>query len=78
MIISLRKLSTKCKFAALFLVLTYVLIQLFDTFGSWIAPVDRYREPQGRAVKVFQTDLQAVLEPASFTERLRLFYWLGE
>ncbi|MCY9517183.1 DUF4227 family protein [Paenibacillus apiarius] len=78
MIVPVRKLLERLKFIALFLLLTYAMAHLFGTVTEWISPVDKYREPHGKAVKVFQADEDANLEPATFTDRLRLFYWLGE
>ncbi|BFH13247.1 YqzK family protein [Paenibacillus melissococcoides] len=78
MIVSLRKVLDRLKFVALFLLLTYAMAHLLGSVSDWISPVDKYREPQGKAVKVFQTEGMADMEPHTFKERLRLFYWLGE
>lgn len=68
----------RAKFLTVFLLGTYVMYELLFTVSTWIAPVDKYREPHGRAVKVFQHDPHMTMDPDTFSERLRLFYWLGE
>lgn len=77
MVLSVRKWAQRFKFAALFVLCTYVLYRLLTAFHSWIEPGDdRYRTPTGKAVKVFQ---QEALAEKTFTmrERLRRFYWYG-
>jgi hypothetical protein len=44
---------------------------------QWIEPTQRYKEPAGRAVKVFQ-DQVSISDQGSMRDRLKLFYWLGE
>lgn len=78
MIVSLRKVWNRLKFVALFLLLTYAMAHLLGSVSDWISPVDKYREPQGKAMKVFQIEGATDIEPHTFKGRLRLFYWLGE
>ncbi|WP_195571094.1 DUF4227 family protein [Paenibacillus sp. 1001270B_150601_E10] len=78
MVVSIRKWLERLKFIAVFLICTYALVQIFNAVTDWIAPVDKYKIPQGRAVKVFQADPDLDLESDSITSRIRLFYWLGE
>jgi hypothetical protein len=77
MIISLRKLVKGAKLVFVFLLLTYCLYQGMSIVREWIRPADRYREPSGRAVKVFREE--AVWEEGfTLGERLKRFYWYGE
>lgn len=50
----------------------------YGGLSDWIYPVDKYREPHGKAVKVFRWEDGLDKEHMTFTERLRLYYWLGE
>ncbi len=76
MIVSLRKVMERGKFVILFIVLTFLLYHAFGIISAWIQPVERYREPKGRAVKVFQNG--GFSENGSMADRLKLFYWYGE
>ncbi|SDW55509.1 Protein of unknown function [Marininema mesophilum] len=80
MVISLKRLAEWAKFLTAFVVLTLILYQVIAFFTHWIQPSHRYGEPKGRAVKVFAHYGQPGerIEEVSLTERLRLFYWLGE
>lgn len=78
MVISVRRWMQRVKFIAMFLVGTYVLVELFTAVNVWIAPIDKYRIPQGRAVKAFHHDPDLTMQADTFAERLRLFYWMGE
>lgn len=77
MTISLRKWLVRAKYAAIFIVLTVLLYGLFHFVSGLIEPMQRYREPAGKAVKVFRQEA-AELEIATLLDRLRLFYWYGE
>ena len=78
MIISVRRWMSRMKFVSIFIIGTYLMFELLNTINVWIAPVDKYREPHGRAVKAFHHDPNMTMDPDTFSERLRLFYWLGE
>ncbi|MGZ9586845.1 DUF4227 family protein [Paenibacillus marinisediminis] len=78
MIISVRRWMSRIKFVSIFIIGTYLMFELLNTVSVWIAPVDKYREPHGRAVKAFQHDPNMNMDPNTFADRLRLFYWLGE
>ena len=71
------KWRARLRFTIFFLVMTVVLHSLLGWFQGWLTPVDPYKEPEGRAVKVFQSGVghEADTSPG---DRLRLFYWLGE
>ena len=78
MIISVRKWMERAKFLTIFMICTYLMFEILSTVTAWIAPVDKYREPQGKAVKAFNHNANMVIESDTFADRLRLFYWLGE
>ncbi|TVX92828.1 DUF4227 family protein [Paenibacillus agilis] len=78
MIVSIRSLMQRLRFIVIFFLATYVVVQLLSFVSVWIAPVNKYREPQGRAVKVFHPNVDLDMEPEQFRERLKLYYWLGE
>lgn len=78
MIISLRNWIYRAKFITIFLVCTYLVFEILTTVSAWISPVDKYREPHGKAVKVFNPNAEMVIESGTFADRLLLFYWLGE
>jgi hypothetical protein len=77
MIVPLKRWLIRIKFIVLFIVLTYAVYHVFDTVATWIEP-DKYREPGGRALKVFRHEPQADADGDSVADRLRLFYWYGE
>lgn len=78
MVVSVRKWLERLRFLIIFVALTYLMIYLIGLLSDWIAPVDRYREPQGKAVKVFRQEPMEDLTAATMADRLRLFYWYGE
>ena len=77
MVIRLGKWLERLKFVLLFLVLTYVLAQGYGYLKAWIEPKEPYREPRGRAMKVFGEPEGPESAP-TFSERLKFFYWYGE
>ncbi|MGN7380891.1 DUF4227 family protein [Paenibacillus sp. SAFN-117] len=77
MILSVRKWVQRFKFLITFIVLTYLMYLLLAVISEWIQPADRYKEPGGRAVKVFQPGRLAE-EPDGMIDRLRMFYWYGQ
>lgn len=77
---SIRRLLEWGKFLLLFVLLTLFLYQVIGFFAEYTEPTKRYREPKGRAVKVFApfgVPRESSLAE-SWKERLFLFYWLGE
>jgi len=68
---------SRLRFTLLFLVLTVVVHSLFNWFQGWLKPADPYREPSGRAAKVFHSG-EGNDPNGSPGDRLRLFYWYGE
>lgn len=67
----------RLEFTLFFLIVTVIVHSLFAWFHSWLLPADPYKEPEGRAYKVFRSG--AGDDPdASPGDRLRLFFWIGE
>lgn len=77
MIVPLRRWLHRLKYFVLFVVLTYALYHVFDVVAAWIEP-DKYREPDGRAVKAFRQDAPTEEAYDTALDRLRIFYWYGE
>jgi Na+-transporting NADH:ubiquinone oxidoreductase subunit NqrC len=77
MILSLRKARQRLKFIVLFIVLTFVLYHMLSLLAVWLQPQQRYREPFGRAEKVFQHEAMED-QKISVKQRLLQFYWYGE
>lgn len=75
MIIVFRKWMERLKFALLFVALTCLLYYLLMWVSPWLEPSEKYKEPTGRAVKVFQEE--ALANEGTFSQRLRFFYWFG-
>ncbi|OPH60845.1 hypothetical protein BC351_16755 [Paenibacillus ferrarius] len=79
MIFSYRKLLVRLRYILLFMALTVILYQVMLVLTGWIEPVNKYRTPSGRSVKVFgQHDPVSLKETGTMSDRLRLFYWYGE
>lgn len=78
MIISLKRLKRVFMYIIVFIVCTIFLYTLFLFISGWIEPTNRYREPIGRAVKVFQNEVEYEPKLDNLIERLKLFIWLGE
>lgn len=76
MIVYVRKWIQRTRFVLTFVVLTYAMYHLVSFIADWMEPAYRYREPTGRAVKVFQAEHLAEPE-RTFMDRLRIFYWYG-
>ncbi|MDF2644247.1 MULTISPECIES: DUF4227 family protein [unclassified Paenibacillus] len=79
MIFSYRKLVVRLRFILLFMTLTVILYQVMLVLTGWIQPVNKYRAPTGKSVKVFgQHEHASVSDTGKMSDRLRLFYWYGE
>lgn len=80
MVVSLRRLVEWIKFLLLFVLFTMLLYQVFALFTDWLEPRYPYREPAGRAVKVFAPVSPGDPDPESVDigRRLLLFYRIGE
>ncbi|MEW9032002.1 MAG: DUF4227 family protein [Planifilum fimeticola] len=80
MVVSLRRLVEWIKFLILFVLLTMLVYQVLALFSDWLQPRYPYREPAGRAVKVFAPASPGDPDPKSvdIEERLLLFYRIGE
>lgn len=77
MIISLKKWFQLAKFLIVFVVLTYALYQVFSVITAWLEPGRKYREPSGKALKVFRLETDE-WDSKEAVDRLKLFYWYGE
>jgi hypothetical protein len=80
MVVSVRRLVEWIKFLLLFVLFTVLMYQVFALFSDWPEPRYPYREPAGRAVKVFAPTAPGSPESESVDigERLLLFYRIGE
>lgn len=87
MVLSARKIVRRLKLIVLFLFLTFCLYKGLVLVQEWIQPVDKYREPVGRAIKVFgvgaeEKDIirrEALRDGGiSAAEQLKRFYRIGE
>jgi hypothetical protein len=82
MIFSLKRLLSGMKMVILFIIFTYFLYHLLGLVNNWIEPMNRYKEPNGRAVKVFQYERPSMdkgsVDSVDMVERLKFFYWYGE
>jgi len=92
MIVPLGKWLRRLAFFAVFLAAAWVLYRFLDAASAWLEP-NKYREPEGKAVKAFREGESAPAKSAkgesapggddgaekeSMLERLKLFYWYGE
>ena len=75
MIIVLRRWVERIKFIVLFLMLTGLFYYILMRISPWIEPSNKYKEPAGNAVKVFNAELMS--GDSTFSERLRFFFWFG-
>lgn len=76
MILHLRRMWDWVKLLLLFIVFTLIGYMLIGLLADWLKPSYRFKEPAGRAVKVFSVDSPP--SEVSDWERLKLFYWTGE
>lgn len=68
----------RLRFGLLFIVFTFALYHLLLIVTQLMEPMPRYKEPGGRAVKVFQNESAVAVNPEDMSDRLKLFYWIGE
>ncbi|MED4603456.1 DUF4227 family protein [Paenibacillus validus] len=68
----------RLRFGLLFVVFTFALYHLLLIVTQVMEPMPKYKEPVGRAVKVFQSDSAVAVKPEGMGDRLKLFYWIGE
>lgn len=79
MIISLRKWWNGFKYVVLFIMLAYVMYKTLGLLDEYVLTMDKYRIPDGSAVKVFQSDAgRAVSGLEVMSDRFKLFLWYGE
>jgi hypothetical protein len=77
MIVSYRKWLNRAKFIVMFVFLTFLLYHMMAVVSNWLGPLDKYRQPTGKSLKVF-SHVGGIQESDSISDRLRLFYWYGE
>lgn len=78
MVISLRKWLRSVKYIVIFVALAYLLYKMMGVFGDYFLSADKYRIPDGSAVKAFQADASSSSGFEYMADRLKLFYWYGE
>ncbi|MNN09414.1 hypothetical protein D3C81_1222950 [compost metagenome] len=78
MVISLRKWLSSAIYAIIFIVLAYVMYQMLGLLDEYVFTLDKYRIPEGSAVKVFHSDDQFGSRLEEMSDRLKLFLWYGE
>lgn len=78
MVISLRKWLMTVKYALIFMALAYVFYHSFGMLKEYVFLPDKYRIPDGSAVKVFKAEPKETSGVEFLAERLKLFFWYGE
>lgn len=78
MVISLRKWLLRLKYALIFMLLSYMFYYAIGLMKEYVLQPDKYRVPEGSAVKVFYGDAAEVSDADNLADRLKLFYWYGE
>ncbi|WP_019639026.1 DUF4227 family protein [Paenibacillus fonticola] len=78
MVISLRKYLRTLRLIVVFCALTYLLYKMIGLFGVFLFPADKYRIPDGAAVKAFHIERSNSMGLEYMADRLKLFYWYGE
>ncbi|GBF11551.1 DUF4227 family protein [Tepidibacillus infernus] len=79
MFITLKRILEWLILFVFFFLLTLFLYQLVLILSDWIQPIDQFKEPSGRAVKVIDMgNGTEIRNSEDVIDRLKLFYWLGE
>lgn len=78
MVISLRKWLRSLKYLIAFIVLAYFMYRVLGVLDGYIFPMDKYRIPDGSAVKAFRSGTDGDNAVGVMSERLKLFFWYGE
>lgn len=78
MVISLRKWLRSAKYLLLFIALAYSLYKGLGLLDEYVFRADKYRVPEGAAVKVFHEGTSGSSRVETLTDRLLLFFWYGE
>ncbi|GJM82646.1 hypothetical protein HMSSN139_51420 [Paenibacillus sp. HMSSN-139] len=74
MVISLRKWLRSGKYLILFVALAYTFYKALGLLDDYVFREDKYRVPEGSAVKVFREGVPGSAEMETMTERLKLFF----
>lgn len=78
MILSVRRMISLMKYIIAFIVLSVIFYYIISYMVTWVQPVDPYKEPMGRAVKVVKYEHTQFIKDWDWLDRLKLFYWFGE
>jgi hypothetical protein len=79
MIFHARKWIERFRFILLFVAFTIILYHGLLLVTRFLEPANKYKEPIGHAVKVFQSEPSIFPDSyVSMGERLKLFYRIGE
>lgn len=78
MVISVRRMLRTLKYLLVFVALAYTLYKGLGLLDAYVYPLDKYRVPDGSAVKVFLAGSAEGHEAETIAERLILFFWYGE
>jgi hypothetical protein len=78
MVISLRKWLRTGKYLILFVALAYTFYKALGLLDDVLFREDKYRVPEGSAVKVFYEGVPGNNMMENMMERLKLFFWYGE
>ncbi|WP_018751477.1 DUF4227 family protein [Paenibacillus sanguinis] len=78
MVISLRKWLRSGKYLLLFIALAYTLYKGLGLLDEYVFRADKYRVPEGAAVKAFHEGNASSSRMEALTDRLVLFFWYGE
>lgn len=78
MFINLRRLFEWIILVIIFFLLTLFLYDFFNMISDLISPINNYKEPLGKSIKVFDMSNDNSSNFEQFIERLKVFYWIGE
>ncbi|MNP58292.1 hypothetical protein D3C76_1531970 [compost metagenome] len=65
-------------YGIIFIVLAYVMYQMLGLLDEYVFTVDKYRVPEGSAVKAFHSNDEIGSRLEEMSDRFKLFLWYGE
>lgn len=77
MVISLRKCLRLLRYFIAFILLTFMMYKGLGLFSQFLYPLDKYRLPDGSAIRAFWADNDQS-QKNGVVHQLLLFYWYGE
>lgn len=78
-IVAFKRLMEWIMLFALFLLFTLIIYKLVFMVNDWLQPIDKFKEPSGRSIKVIEmSPNQTEINLKSTVDRLHLFYIVGE